>query len=412
MYKYLMLFCVTLLCVVNVYQFEIRKQLYKNELAELLKVKYGLLNIDEWEETLTHILSKKVDELNFDDQSREKMHQKISVFLFEVIGQLENRYYEEKSESLIGLVQGSVAAITGTFKQIKKDIPIFTDKILDFLNEEENREGIKSFLVKKLQQYREETFAATDYSRVEQIIAKYEMNNRKEAIAQLKYQIDTVEGQALPYKIGSLVSFLFLTTFTIMMKSLQKVELLLVTCSAILLLVLGVFLPMIAIDARISALSFQLLGEQVQFVDQILFYKSKSILSVVQLMVLRGGIGLSVVGAAIFAFSVLFPMTKMLCTILYIIFPKLRGTPLVTFMVHRIGKWSMADVTVVAIFMAFIGFDGVISEQLAQLESTTVAIDLLTTNQSDVQFGFYSFFAFVLLGLIISTKLDQLSHKS
>jgi uncharacterized paraquat-inducible protein A len=33
-------------------------------------------------------------------------------------------------------------------------------------------------------------------------------------------------------------------------------------------------------------------------------------------------------------------------------------------MVFKTGKWSMADVIVVAIFMAYIGFSGIVGEQL------------------------------------------------
>jgi hypothetical protein len=65
----------------------------------------------------------------------------------------------------------------------------------------------------------------------------------------------------------------------------------------------------------------------------------------------------------------------------------------------------MADVMVVAIFMAYIGFDGIISEQLRSLQGIAKNLDLLTTNNSNLLFGFCSFTLFVILSLIISQKI-------
>lgn len=60
-----------------------------------------------------------------------------------------------------------------------------------------------------------------------------------------------------------------------------KIEFVLVTATCSLFLILGLTLPMIEIDARISEIKLSLLGEQLSFQDQVLYYKSKSILEVV-----------------------------------------------------------------------------------------------------------------------------------
>ena len=68
----------------------------------------------------------------------------------------------------------------------------------------------------------------------------------------------------------------------------------------------------------------------------------------------------------------------------------------------------MADVFVIAIIMAFIGFEGIINDQLNQLQGVSESVDILTTNNSSVLFGFFSFTAFVVLSIAVSHKL----HKS
>jgi hypothetical protein len=66
----------------------------------------------------------------------------------------------------------------------------------------------------------------------------------------------------------------------------------------------------------------------------------------------------------------------------------------------------MADVMVIAIFMAYIGFTGIITEQLKQIESLTMDMDLLTTNKSSLLSGFFAFTAFAILSLLVSHKMQ------
>ena len=56
--------------------------------------------------------------------------------------------------------------------------------------------------------------------------------------------------------------------------------------------------------------------------------------------------------------------------------------------------------------MAYIGFAGIITEQLKQLETLTQNIDILTTNKSALQAGFFAFTSFSVLSLLISHKLQ------
>jgi hypothetical protein len=174
---------------------------------------------------------------------------------------------------------------------------------------------------------------------------------------------------------------------------------------------MGVVLPMIEIDARISEINFSMLGETVSFSNQVLYYKSKSILEVVRLMLTQGGFDLLIVGLFILLFSVVFPISKLVSITLQVIKPGLSSNKVINFLVNKTGKWSMADVMVVSIFMAYIGFSGILTEQLGQIESMTAKIDILTTNKSSLQTGFVSFFCFAVLGILISSKLKSTSKK-
>jgi hypothetical protein len=66
----------------------------------------------------------------------------------------------------------------------------------------------------------------------------------------------------------------------------------------------------------------------------------------------------------------------------------------------------MADVLVVAILMAYIGFSGLISSQLATMVEAGRGIDLLTTDGTSLQLGFFLFLAFVIASLVLSSLLE------
>ena len=67
----------------------------------------------------------------------------------------------------------------------------------------------------------------------------------------------------------------------------------------------------------------------------------------------------------------------------------------------------MADVLIIAIFMAYIGFNGVISSQFGKLEAGGEEIVLLTTNGTSLQPGFYLFLSYTVLALFLSEFLTR-----
>ena len=118
------------------------------------------------------------------------------------------------------------------------------------------------------------------------------------------------------------------------------------------------------------------------------------------------------VGLMVLAFSVVFPFAKLIASALYCYRVRnLHENAFVKFFALKSAKWSMADVLVVALFMAYIGFDGVISTQLGQLRQAAAGMDVLTTNNTTLQAGFYLFLGFCLAGLLLGQALESSSKK-
>ena len=250
-------------------------------------------------------------------------------------------------------------------------------------------------------------FERTDYSKVNTIVENYEGENSDATVTILHQKLANENNTNQIYKVLLLISFLGFIIAFFFSKHITKADYLLGILFSFLLLFLGISLPMIEIDARISEMSFSILEEAISFKNQVLFYKSKSIYEVVTLMMAQKTISLIVVGSLIFLFSVLFPITKLISSILYIINKKLKENKMIQFFIFKTGKWSMADVFVIAIMMTFIGFEGIVNDQLSQLKTISESVDILTTNNSSVLFGFYAFTAFVILSIAISHRIHK-----
>ena len=98
-------------------------------------------------------------------------------------------------------------------------------------------------------------------------------------------------------------------------------------------------------------------------------------------MLMQGKIDVLAVGLLVLLFSVLFPVAKLLSSLAYIYNQRLQSNRVIRFMVFKTGKWSMADVM-------------------------TNKIDILTTNKSSLQIGFFLFTSFAILSLLVSQKLQ------
>lgn len=108
------------------------------------------------------------------------------------------------------------------------------------------------------------------------------------------------------------------------------------------------------------------------------------------------------VAVLIFAFSVLIPLTKSsLVTLTYFV-DNIELQHKIAKFVAIIGKWSMADVFVVAIFLAVLSTNHAQSVQQHELSFLGMSMDFQISTQtlSNVGAGFYYFVAYCVLSLI------------
>jgi hypothetical protein len=70
----------------------------------------------------------------------------------------------------------------------------------------------------------------------------------------------------------------------------------------------------------------------------------------------------------------------------------------------------MSDVFVVSMFMAYLGISGMIGSQMGRVENSIADKELIALDNSEIGIGFYCYLIFVLMGILISSKIKRMSN--
>ncbi|MEO5905423.1 MAG: hypothetical protein ABIQ11_01765, partial [Saprospiraceae bacterium] len=188
-----------------VFKGEVEKRALKEDVIELSKVKYGLFSVDQWKSILENVMSKKIEEFNFEELPEEEIRVKVSDMLYKMTGNLESSFKEEK-----GILPKAVANVTGIFDKIEEEVPAFTNIIMEFVKDPQNRELARGFAMKKLNEMTDSTFSQIDYSTFDSVIERRGCLSKEDTIAALNAEIDATNNFYRPFKI-TLFVLAFLT---------------------------------------------------------------------------------------------------------------------------------------------------------------------------------------------------------
>ncbi len=380
----------------------------KENLAEINRIGHGILSVNAWKNQVSIILTKKIDEFELTDENRTELQLSIEKALHRLLDEVSQVLEEKKRKSFWDRIKGETVGLLFDIEAFRKDIPKFAKAVLEELNKEDTKASLKNYIREKMDEFTAETGGVEDHSSKDRILLSYEQESIEECTALLDQQISTagLEIKKGSYMLISCVIMGFLFWWWLPEQRTRLAFFLLILLSMVPLYS-GVSTPMLDIDARISRFEFQFLGEPLAFTNQVLYFQSKSILDVVEILVRQAKVDSVTVGILVMTFSVIFPLIKLLSTAMVEIKRGLLQNPIIRFFVLKSAKWSMADVLVVAIFMSFIGFKGVIDSQLGQLDRTSEKLDIITTDNTSLQVGFLLFLTFTLAGLVLSSIAEN-----
>ena len=378
--------------------------------AEIRNIRYGLLSVHSWKRQISEIMTKKVREFELTAENRKELKGSIQNAMYQLLDEVDRILADKRSEGnwLKRAFTSMFQSLVFNINELRSRVPQFTEIVLDELDKYESREKLRAFIQKKIDDLLYETVGEEDLSKVNLIAEQYGCTEIGDCASILQARLQAMDEQ-LAQKSWLILGLSILVFLLILLrnKTVNNLEYISLIMLCGILLYAGVSTPMIDIDARIDQFNFQLMGEPLAFNDQVLFFQSKSIFEVVRILTSTGDYQSILVGGLIFLFSIIFPIAKLIASLGLINKPSLYHNRVVNFLALKSGKWSMADVVVVAIFMAYIGFRGVIQNQLSQLESLSDKVEVLTTDNSNFGVGFMLFLGFCLGGLVLASFIEE-----
>lgn len=385
--------------------------------AELEHAQYGLFDAQVWTDHLALIVKDRVRTMDLGPSNREALVSSFTRVLDTLIREVEvylrkqNQQGESWWQRVQGRVRQSVQDMLVDFDQLREKAPEYAEAVLAELDKPEARAELSRFLGESLDELADKTFTAVDRSALDAIYAEYECEEPDFCRALLEAKQGQLEERtaAVGLLLVTLVALMLLLA-AVDQRRAQPLDrtawpAVFVLIGATTLMACGVLTPMMEIEARVSELRMSLLGGEILFLDQVLYFQSKSVLDVVLLMMQAGDAASVLVGVLVMSFSVLFPLAKLGAAAL-LLAGRLRHNAVVRFFALKSSKWSMADVMVVAIIMAYLGFSGLMDSQLGKLDELSASAQVLTTNGTELQPGFYLFFAFCMASLFASSLLE------
>ncbi|MEM7103037.1 MAG: paraquat-inducible protein A [Bacteroidota bacterium] len=379
------------------------RQELKYDLAIINDIQFGLFDTDNWKQQITRILHKKIDEFEFTYENRLIVKAEVEKLLIQLIDEVEVIIKKETTSGLLGFVKGFFAEILLDLDKLKEKVPDFADQVIAELDKPATKARLKQVLKDKIEEIFESKFKEVDKSSLIQLLNDYGFPSAELCNNYLENEIRKID-KSIKVKAWIICLMAFITLallFFVNRQSKLKYSLLVIIC--LVLLAGGLLVPMIEIDARIQSLSFTVMGEKMTFENQLLYYQSKSITQVVQLLTRTGKVDLVFVGVLLLAFSIVFPLLKLLCCFcLPWYHRKLTNASWSRVLLYYSAKWSFVDVLVVAMFLAYIGFRGLVNNQFSSLEMALAQTEIFTTNHTGLLTGFLLFTAFCVTNMILS----------
>ena len=389
------------------------RRLIRTDLAEITHARYGILSADQWRTIIGPILNAQVDKLDLKGQSKS-LRPMVERSLYALLDNIKTQMTSPNAKAKGMPGGGNAMLVNMIIASLRPHVPEYTDVVMKELAKPETQKGFQDSIRGVLDDAVKNTFGTTDMTSYNAILKRYGCAQTNTGVAvceeTLGKQIEEADKKLTRFYLTVLASaalgFLVLMTDK---PTLSRGAVVVLMLFCIAMLAGGVLSPMLEVEVRVTKVDATLLGTPIEFRDQSLYYRSKTVLEVCQTLIQMGRPEMMLVGLLVILFSVVFPALKMLALGACLFRPALlRTNRFVKLLAFELSKWSMADVMVLAIFMSFVAFNGVIGSGLEALRGVpNVQQVLIPTNASQILPGYYLFIGFCVSSIFLSKKLEH-----
>jgi hypothetical protein len=378
-------------------------------------VTFGLFSVDQWRDRLAGVLDQRIEGYHITAEQKKDLQKAVEKELRSLVGRTVAEI-NQPQKSIGGKLKKLAFNALVDSAEIQAQVRPFARTIVAKISSPKSEERLKDIAGSKIDQLTSQIYDSTrvaNYAVTQYVYQKYNVNNPISFNQRINTRLAVLKSALIDYTITLLACIIVALSLWWLLRKQVHLQTPLFVFSlafALLLLITGSLLPVIEVDARISSLDLVLLGQKVQFQNQVLFYQSKSVAGIVAALIGQPKPDAIVVGSLIMLFVLVLPLLRLIAKGIYVLSPKkLAKNKIINYLTFELGKWDMADVMIVGMLMTYIGLNGIIKSQLSGLNIHSDALQLVTDNGTSLQPGYFLFAAYVLFAALLSYILQKTS---
>ncbi|WP_214072395.1 paraquat-inducible protein A [Mucilaginibacter sp. dw_454] len=392
----------------SVYTHSIDRQLIKKDFSMSNNVTFGLFSIDQWRDRISAVINGQVQGYQMTDKQKHELliavEKELHGLVSKTVGDIN-----KPQKSIGGKLKKLAFNTIVDSGSIQAQVRPFAKTIIAKISSPENQDRLKNIAASKINQLEKQTYDSTsvaNYKVTQYLYRKYHVSNPVQFNNVIDSQLSLLKLLTYKYVFAMLGCVIFAVILWWLMRKQVELQTPLFIFSllfAFVMLLVGIATPVIEVDASIKTFHFMLLGKQVEFADQELFFQSKSILGIVNTLIGQPKPDAIVVGSLILLFVVVLPVVRLFAKGVHILSnQRLAKNKALRYLAFESGKWDMADVMIVGMLMTYIGLNTIVKSQLSDLNIHTASLTAETANGTSLQPGYIIFAAYVLFAALLS----------
>lgn len=386
----------------------------KEDYAMFNNITFGVFSVDLWREKISGIIFEKIKGFKVTDEQKKEMRKQVEKQLHSMVDQVVSEF-NKPQKSIGGKLKKFAFKQFVDPKELHAQVPSFTKTIMARINSPRATKKLKGIATSKFEELAEQTYDSTETAFVKMTRHMFNKHSVKDAAAfnnHMETQLGNIRKITYNYAYAMLACVGLAVLIWLILRKKTQLHTTMFIMSllfALALLIVGVTVSIIEVDARLSSLDIMLMGEKLSFHNQVLFFQSKSIFGIAEVLIRQPKPDSVTVGVLIILFVIILPILRMTARGIHLLCkPPLAENGVTRYFAFDSGKWDMADVMVVGILMTYIGLNGILKSQLSDLNIKNEFMTTATLNYTSLQPGYIVFVGYVIFAFNLSYLLKKI----
>jgi hypothetical protein len=391
-----------------------RQEQIREDYSTINSITFGLFSVDQWKNKVSDVIDHQINDYNITPGQKKAMQAQIEVQLHGLISKALAGI-NKPQRSFIGRIKKFAVDKFVDTETIQAQVPSFSRTIVDAVSSPGSTKRLKNIVSASINKLEQQTYDSTEKittAVLSHMYQKYRVANTVDLGKQITLQLAAIRIVTNNYLFAMLGCVLLALVLWLLMRRQAHLQTTLFFMSllfALVLLAVGITSSIIQVDAELKAFDLTLMGTNISFDHQVLYFQSKSVMGIIETLIRQSKPDAVLVGVLILLFIVILPVVRIIARGIHIISGKrLAENKVVLYLAFESAKWDMSDVMVVGILMTYIGLNGILKSELSNLEMHTSMINMSTLNDTSLQPGYFVFIAYVAFVIILSAILKRI----